>query len=225
MRIGRQLIAISARLALAMLLLGWGFGPSSGIPSALAADRPAVERISSAHLPERPVAVRATSEKEDSALLLAIAAYDKRSKLDDFSSLTDFLKDHPQSGWTPAVLTNLGLLYLHYGYFSKALQSWEQAWQGGRSATDPQARALIDRAIGELLRLEAAIGRFDRVAALFAEMGDRPISGSATELVQIAREDLALVDKDPRHLFNCGPLALQSLMLATGAAEEQVRFL
>ncbi|MBS0524379.1 MAG: peptidase C39, partial [Proteobacteria bacterium] len=225
MRIGRELIATVARIALLAALLGLGFDLSSGIPAALAADGQPAKSISLVHLPELLVAVRETSEMEDAALRQALAAYNRRSKLDDFNSLTGFVGEHPRSGWNPAILTNLGLLYLHYGHFSKALQSWEQAWQGGRSATDPQARALVDRAVGELLRLEAAIGRFDRVAALFAEIGDRPITGSATELVQIAREDLALVDKDPRHLFNCGPLALQSLMLATGVTEEKAGFL
>lgn len=34
-----------------------------------------------------------------------------------------------------ALLTDLGLAYYHYGYFSRAIDAWEQAW--GRAVQSP----------------------------------------------------------------------------------------
>jgi hypothetical protein len=63
------------------------------------------------------------------------------------------------------------------------------------------------------------------LAALLDEIGDRPVSGPATEAVQIARETLWDMKNDPKHPFLCGPLALKRLMLAQNAALDEVRFL
>jgi len=181
--------------------------------------------IESARLAEPLVATAHTSAAEDLALAQALTAYERRKGPDDLDSLAAFLSQHPHSGWAPAVLTNLGLAYLHEGYFSRAIEAWQKAWVLGRNATEPHARALVDRAVGELARLYASLGQNEKLAALFAEIGNRPITGSATEAVQVAREELAQAENDPRHLFNCGPLALSSLMRARGSAFEQVSFL
>ncbi len=177
------------------------------------------------HFAEPLVATARTTSEEDDALRRAVAAYEQRRRPDDLSSLTTYVREYPHSGWTPALLTNIGLSSLHYGYFSRALDAWQQAWREGRAAEGPEANALVDRAVGELARLYANLGHMERLAALFGEIGDRPISGSATEAVQVAREQLDLVAKDPRHLFLCGPLALESLLLAQGAEFQQVSFL
>ncbi|MGC1302357.1 MAG: RHS repeat-associated core domain-containing protein [Caulobacteraceae bacterium] len=141
------------------------------------------------------------------------------------SSLTDFLKVYPRSGWAASVWANLGVSYLHYGYFSRAIDAWRQAWTVGKDATDPKAKAQVDRAVGELSRLYSEFGQFDELSAFFSDTKGRAISGSATEGVQTAQETLAQVKKDPRHLFICGPMALKSLMMARGANYTQVRFL
>jgi RHS repeat-associated protein len=181
--------------------------------------------IRDAHFAEPLVATSPTTSEEDSALSRAVAAYERRANPGDVSSLKKFLSRYPQSGWAPALLVNLGLSYLHDGHFSPALEVWQDAWRRGKGATEPRARALVDRAVGELARLYASLGHVERLQALFEEIGDRPVTGSATEAVQTAREMLDLIEKDPRHLFICGPLALQSLMLAEGATSEDVRFL
>ena len=83
---------------------------------------------------------------------------------------------------------------------------------------------IVDRAVGELALLEASLAQYDQLAALFKEIGDRPISGSATEFVQVAREQLNLVGKADAHLFNCGPLALYSLLRTRGVPDNAIGF-
>jgi RHS repeat-associated protein len=183
------------------------------------------DQVAEAHFAEPLVPTTPTSREDDRALLRAVAGYERRSNPDDFRHLTRYLSAHPHTGWRVALLTNLGLSYLHYGYFSRAIDAWETAWREGRNAAEARAKALVDRAVGELVLLHAELGHAERLALLLEEIGDRPVSGPATEPVQSARETLWLMRNDPRHLFLCGPMALKILMLGQGATLEDVRFL
>jgi RHS repeat-associated protein len=226
MKARKRLTLFAARIGAAILLLSSLFNFAASAQADGSALAPAVTaEIKVAHFAEPIIATAPTTPEEDQALLQALLAYQQRAKPDDVSSLAAFLALYPNSGWAPALLTNLGLSHLHYGYFSKAGDAWREAWATGKSASDPHARALVDRAVGELARLYASLGQNDKLAALFDEIGDRPITGSATEAVQTAREELSQAKKNPKHLFLCGPLALQSLMLAEGSKYDQVSFL
>ena len=191
----------------------------SGVVPALAS------LIAAAHFPEALVRTAATTPAEDLTLTRSLASYERRTDPSDVASLTAFLSAHPRSGWNSALLTNLGVLYLHYGYFSRAIDAWHRAWTEGRDATEPQAKALVDGAVGNLARLYAYFGQLDKLAALFEEIGERPITGSATEAVQNAREELSLMQRHPGDLFLCGPMALRSLLLSRGASDKAVSFL
>lgn len=182
-------------------------------------------QLAVAHFPDPLIATGRTTAAENAALLRALVAYQRRVRVDDLSSLVEFLQAHPHSGWRVALLTNLGLLYLHYGYFSGALAVWEEAWRDGKNARGHQARALADEAVGKLVLLEAELGHQGRVATLLDEIAHRPVSGAATSFVQIAREMLWVMRNDPKHLYLCGPEALARLMLAKGAQAKDLRFL
>ncbi len=181
--------------------------------------------LAAAHLPEPLVATGPTASSEDAALLAAVDRYQSRTDADDFSALTGFLARHPHSAWRVALSANLGIVYLHYGYVTRALAAWETAWREGRDATEPRAKALVDRAVGELLSLEAALGHRQKLVALLDEVGERPVSGPATEMLQYARQTLWVMNTDPRHLYLCGPLALKMLLLAQRVDPGRVNFL
>jgi RHS repeat-associated protein len=219
---------------LSPLLRAWGLAAilacaAGAIASAFAAAGPSPDparaQLAALHLPEPLVATGSTSAAEDAALLAAATHYRHRADPDDFSALTGFLSVYPHSAWRVAVLTNLGIDYRHYGYFSRALAAWSAAWRDGRDAADREARALVDRAAGELVRIEVELGYRDRLAALLEEIGNRPVSGAATELVQLGRETLWVMRTDPKHLYTCGPTALKMLLLAQHARYSEVDFL
>jgi hypothetical protein len=202
--------------------------PATRAAATPAADPAAVrfaEGLSALHLSEPLVATGPTDVAEDKALIAAAKRYQDRTDPDDFAPLTGFLAAYPHSAWRVAVLTDLGIDYLHYGYFSRALAAFGTAWRDGRNATGPRARALVDRALGELVRLVSEFGFRDRLAALLKEIGDRPVGGAATELVAAGRDMLWLMNTDPKHLYICGPLALKMLLLAQHASQAQVGFL
>lgn len=212
-----------ARISVAALTLVLA-APTSA--QASAAERPSTA-IRAAHFEEPLVPTTASTAAQDQALVLALDQYSRRNDPDDFSALDAYLAANPASPWNMAILTNKGLRDLHQGYYSRALDDWKRAWAAGKNASDPQARALTDRAIGELASLYAGLGMNTELTALFKDIGHRPVSGPATEAVQTAREELTISNRKKimSHLFNCGPLALLSLMKAEGFTPQQVDFL
>lgn len=178
-----------------------------------------------AQFEEPLISTSSTSSEEDDTLLRALKNYQARTAADDLSPLRAFLKTHPRSGWRVALLTNIGLADYHYGYFSGALDAWEEAWEEGRSVNELHGRALVDRAIGELIRMHSRLGHADRVGSLLDELGDRPVSGPATEAITNAREALWLMRHEPGVAFLCGPFALRNLLLSEHVKPSDVGFL
>lgn len=171
------------------------------------------------------IRTKLTETTEDRALVRALDAYSRRATPDDVGALISFLAAYPRTGWASAIYTNIGLSYLHYGYYTRAIDAFSKAWVAGKTATSPEAKALTDQAIGKLATLYASFGLSDRLAELFEEIGSRPIAGSATEDIQLARELLNRVKTNPRKLFNCGPVALMFLAETQGIPAKKASML
>lgn len=150
---------------------------------------------------------------ENSALAAALLACSKRSGSDDYSSLTSFLEAHPNSSWSAALLTNLGLEFYNTGQYTKALEAWTQAWQLAKAAADLRGKALADRAVGELAYMHARLGQMTELDALLKSVAGRAFSGPATERIVGAREGLWNMQNRPEIAFRCGPFALHRIKL------------
>ena len=163
------------------------------------------------------VAIGGQPEAADSRELAeALRAYARRQGPDDFSSLTTFLAGHPHSPWRAALLTCLGTEYYNTAHYSLALEAWRQGWELSKGATEPRARALADRAAGELALMYARLGRRTELEALLKSVEGRVFVGSATEKIAGAREGLWNMQHRPEISFRCGPLALHRILVAAG---------
>jgi YD repeat-containing protein len=171
------------------------------------------------------IATGPTSANENRALARAIEAYRAPQATQDPTVLESYLQAYPKSAWRVALLTNLGLTYYEEGYFSKAINAWERAWREGKNITKRDAKALVDRAVGELLRMHARLGHAAQLEALFADIGDRSLSGPATETFTGASEGLWMMQNDPGVAYLCGPMALKNLLLALGTSPSETQFL
>lgn len=174
---------------------------------------PTVEEISRSHVFAHPLTAsgEVTSE-ENSALATALTNFSGRATRDDFSALTAFLDAYPQSPWRASLLLNLGLSYYHSGYFSKALDAWERAWNESKQETSAPLQAVADHAAAQLAKMNARIGRADRLESLFAELNGRKVTGAANEILLGAREGLRLMRHKPEDAFRCGPMALGRIL-------------
>ncbi|MEZ0191977.1 RHS repeat-associated core domain-containing protein [Ralstonia solanacearum] len=209
-----------ARVVASLFVLG-AFGAAT--PSLAAVTQPAnvswlETQIRTAKLFEEPlVATGPSSAEEQQALWQALEQYRASGSAEHIAPLQAFLDAHPDSPWGLALRTNLGLTYYQLGYFSRAIDAWESAWRESRALSQPQAKRLADRALGELLRMHARLGHADRVEALLKESKDRPLQGPATEAVAGAREGLWMMRNDHGVAYLCGPMALKSILQAQGA--------
>ena len=160
-----------------------------------------------------------TTSQEDQALAETIARHRNQLSSDDLAVFETFLKDHPHSGWNVGILANLGLSYYRQGYFSKAIEAWERAWQAEktRPGDNPMGKMLADRAMGELTRMHARLGHADELEKLLAAIKDRPMSGPATELITDAHESLWKFRNEYDKSYLCGPMALKSLLISAQA--------
>jgi len=189
---------------------------------------PTVEEIFRAHVFEEPlvpVGDKPTAA-ENSALAGALLRYAKRSGPDDFSALTDFLQQHPQSPWAAALLTDLGLEYYNTAHYSLAMDAWSNAWALAGKATDAKSMALVQRAFGELLRMNSRLGRLVEIERLLNSLGNYPGTGPASQRIVDAREVLWNMKNRPEIAFRCGPLALRSICIASnldGAKDAEIQ--
>jgi RHS repeat-associated protein len=174
---------------------------------------PSDEEITRCGLFSEPlVPMMRSAEKVDNlALSSALNQYATRNSAEDVSALTGFCAQYPQSRWRVALLYNLAKIYYFEGYYSKALASWEEAWDRGETATDAAAIALVNQAFAELGRMNARLGRTARLEALLKEGQSREFLGSSAQEVVDSKDALALMKHDPDHSFRCGPLALAQI--------------
>src|ERR1700722_18369910 len=110
--------------------------------------QPTPDEFYRAHIfqePLVPVGGESTAA-ENVDLAAALQAYEKRSGPDDFSALTGFLREHPQSSWSAALLTDLGLEYYNTARYSLAIGAWSNAWVLAGKATDAKSASLVSRA-------------------------------------------------------------------------------
>jgi len=169
--------------------------------------------ITRAHIFAEPLEpMGKTTAQDNLQLSQALLLFLQRTNSDDFGAVSQFLDTHPQSAWRESLLTDLGLAYRKTGWFSKALACWEEAWQLGKNETDANAKAVADRALGELLELNARLGRYDRLEALFAETKGRILNGAVSEKITGAHEGLWLMENQPDKAFRCGPMALNQIL-------------
>jgi YD repeat-containing protein len=208
-----------ATLLAAVLTLGLARAAVPGQPI------PAADLARQAVLFEEPlVPSKATIPQEDADLLAAISRYRTAPAVDDTSALDAFLRGHSDSGWRVALLTNLGLSYYHDGYFSKSLAAFEQAWLEGRYVDTSAARAIVDRAAGELVRLHMSLGHAEILAGLIPQLEARHVSGRSTELLDGARDALWRMQRDPASANQCGPAAVKNLLADQGISWDQSNF-
>lgn len=181
---------------------------------ALAPTHAVATAADTADLPHRLVAGRAPGSGDLVRLETMLAAYRRLPEPRNFAAIEDYLRSEPASPWRLALRLNLGSLYYEHGYYSRAIEAFDAAWhQEGREPT-PQSLPVRDAAIGELARMHARLGHVDALGKLLAEIGDRPLYGSASEAVAGAREGLWRMRNDYGVAYRCGPAALTSIVEA-----------
>ncbi|MCL4820599.1 MAG: hypothetical protein KJ067_15760 [Vicinamibacteria bacterium] len=157
---------------------------------------------------------RATRPDDNSTLVAAIEAFVSSEDREDLSPWLLFVESHPDSPWTLSVLTGLSIASRRAGYFSRAMELSQRAWERGRGIEEPRARAIASRAFAELVEMYARVGRMEELEALLASVEGREFSGAVAERIAAAKQGLSLMQAKPELSFRCGPLAVESVLSA-----------
>jgi RHS repeat-associated protein len=152
-----------------------------------------------------------TTPAENADLAKALTAFSERKVRDDYSALERFLATYPTSPWRLSLLVNAGWLYRQTGWYSKAMAAWQMAWTEGQSINDAKAKPFVDRALAELIVLNARVGRMDELEELIPKADARQLTGSSKEKVEAAKQALVLMKTQPSTSFRCGPMALERI--------------
>lgn len=165
----------------------------------------------------------ATPLTPDRELEQAIAAYKAAGHSVRVEALQQYLAQHPQSPWKPALLANIGLMYQKQAYLSRALDYLAQARHAMPKPDTPAQQALADAVLGEELRLHAQLGHVGEVKGLLTEVGERPLLGSAQENKYQAGLALWNIEQSPTTALRCGLVALRSVLGQMNASPVQLQ--
>jgi RHS repeat-associated protein len=180
--------------------------PKSGLQFSA---QPTAHEISRARVFEAPLVPIGgePGAEENTALAAALVGYAKREGPDDFSSLTAFLEQHPNSPWRAALRTGLGAEYYNTAHYSLALEAWRMALAQHNGVTNAEGMVVLARATESLASLLARLGRMTELETLLKLFGDH-----GSEKINQARDALWMMRHQPEISFRCGPLALQSIL-------------
>ena len=133
---------------------------------------------------ERPMR---EENRELAALVKAYRAAIDRGERDALQPFEQFLQEHPNSAWKASLQVDLGAVYRQTGHFSKALETWQAAWRAlrdSRTETEEQSQTLRLATFPSWRQTMAASRRSARC---LMKVRQRPVRGSATELVSESR--------------------------------------
>lgn len=154
---------------------------------------------------------------ENSELAKALIAFKAQDDPEDVSVLKAFLDANPNSRWCAALALNVGLLRRETGYLSEALTLFDLAWSKSKDDKGKLQSQIAQRAMSELVFLQASLGLLPEMKASLAEIGKHAMLGSANSNVDAARAAAHMMEADPTGAFRCGPQAVCILMsMASG---------
>jgi hypothetical protein len=161
------------------------------------------------------IPVRADSEaenpEENRAFLTAARSLESWRGFGRPSEAERFVDDFPASPWRAALQANLGDRYYREGYFTKALESWSDAWELSKDNENPAVRRMADRAGASLVGLLSRLGRMNELEILLDEFRGRPLYGVSANKVDEGWAALEVMKERPEFAFKCGPFALRSI--------------
>jgi RHS repeat-associated protein len=155
---------------------------------------------------------RPTTREENKAFAAALRTYVDSRRHETVTPVLDFLQRYPESPWRASVLANVGTTLFQHGYFSRALRTWDAAWQLTRHETSAPGYDLANYALAKWLEGMTVLGNSDALKTRLKEIEGRRVGGSPGIKVLMAREGLEILEKRHHEAIPSGPAALNALV-------------
>jgi len=157
-----------------------------------------------------PVGGKASSA-DDAALATALLAFSQKR---DRKVMEDYIAGNQQSPWLASVLVDVGLIEFQDGYFTTAINDYQQAWNLGKNETDKVGKLVIDRAVAELIKMYCRVGQTQKAESLLSQVQKRPFRGMVANMMHDSIQATRLMDHQPKDCFKCGPYALWNIAIS-----------
>jgi len=99
-----------------------------------------------------------------------------------------YLEQDPDSPLRVNLLIEEGQTWWRNGYFLRAMEAYETAWEEGKDSADPAERRTSEEALGWLLRRTGSLGKKAQLSALIDEASSLRLGGYAAESLVKAKE-------------------------------------
>ncbi|MEI6785619.1 MAG: hypothetical protein WCQ21_32425, partial [Verrucomicrobiota bacterium] len=166
--------------------------------------------------PLEAIAESAAAAQEASVLRVAVNSASRDNVLDVAEALEAFAAENPTSAWTPSLRANLGGYYCTEGYWTKALEQWERAWDATKHYPSGTGKRLADFTLAYWTRLLVELGRLDELQVIFAEAEGRNLDGGPLLQKYLRTKELyAMLRQRPEVAYRCGWLVLNQLSQAS----------
>jgi RHS repeat-associated protein len=155
---------------------------------------------------------RPTTREENKAFAAALRAYVDSRRHETVTPVLNFLQRYPDSPWRASVLANVATTLYQHGYFSRALRSWDAAWELTRHDTSESGHELANYALGKWLEAMTFLGNSDALKVRLKDIEGRLVAGTPALKVRMAREGLDLLENRHHEAIPSGPTALNALV-------------
>ena len=155
--------------------------------------------------PVEAIAESPTAAQEAIALRAAVNGANLSNIPEVEEVLEAFIAENPSSVWTPSLRANLGRHYCTEGYWTKALEQSEHAWDDTKQDKTGPGKRVGDYALVSWTRLLVELGRLDELQVVFAEAGPRRLDGGPLSQKFVRTKEMyRILRSRPQASYRCG---------------------
>jgi RHS repeat-associated protein len=165
----------------------------------------------------------ATTVEDNRALGQVLRQYLSGRNRENVSPVLAHLQRFPASPWRASLLANVGTVFSQHGYYTRAFESWNTAWQLTKDATDPRVRAIADYAVAQWLELMTRFGDVTALEGKMKELEGRKLTGSTGARIRAAGEGLWILKNHHEWATPSARTALASWLYVRSPAYARAR--
>jgi RHS repeat-associated protein len=132
----------------------------------------------------------ATTPDDNRALGQALRQYLDGRNRENVGMVLAHLQRFPASPWRASLFANVGTVFSQHGFYTRAFESWNSAWQSTKDSKEPRVRAIADYAIAQWLDLMMKFGDVNALEGKIKELEGRQLTGSTGANIKLAKDGL-----------------------------------
>jgi len=190
---------------------------SRAIPQNASAEELDTSRVLTRRLPvDRAANMAAPARARLAGLFQEIRTEGGQFNAASAEAIGRYLDEQPDSPVRLNLLIEQGETWWRNGYFLRALEAYQTAWDSDKDSTDPAERRTAEEALAWLLRRTANLGDKEQLDALIQEASTLRLGGYAAEALTKAKEIQWFLENQAEQNVFCGFTAANQICVPLG---------